>query len=180
MRTKKMQEGGMPAMNKMAQRKAMTQKAAANRSGTFRDPEHGGPSMPLASDVKRDFTGTTSMGDPFTAQQDVIGDITTVTPGQLEGYNVVEDEDGNIFQEAVYGDDVTTTVQGVIGQEDAEGAEVSGSGVGGFQSGEKGMMVQKKDMKAEHGAMMKKFKEGGMSVMDPVDFVAMLRDNRKK
>ena len=26
MRTKKMQEGGMPAMNKMAQRKAMTQK----------------------------------------------------------------------------------------------------------------------------------------------------------
>ena len=93
----------MPAMNKMAQRKAMTQKAAANRSGTFRDPEHGGPSMPLASDVKRDFTGTTSMGAPFTAQQDVIGDITTVTPGQLEGYNVVEDEDGNIIFKAAPG-----------------------------------------------------------------------------
>ena len=104
-----MQEGGMPAMNKMAQRKAMTQKAAANRSGTFRDPEHGGPSMPLASDVKRDFTGTTSMGDPFTAQQDVIGDITTVTPGQLEGYNVVEDEDGNITTRRV-----TTMVKIVV------------------------------------------------------------------
>ena len=49
-----------------------------------------------------------------------------------------------------------------------------------MQTGEQGMMLQKRDMKAEKGAMMKKFKEGGFSVMDPVDFVAMLRDNRKK
>ena len=166
MRTKKMQEGGMPAMNKMAQRKAMTQKAAATSSGTFRDPEHGSPSMPLASDVERNFTGTTAMGDPYTADQP------TITPGVIEGYNVIDDGEGNVFQEAVYSD--PTIDPGT------EGATVSGSGEEPLQTGEQGMMLQKRNMKAEKGAMMKKFKEGGFSVMDPVDFVAMLRDNRKK
>ena len=166
MRTKKMQEGGMPAMNKMAQRKAMTQKAAATSSGTFRDPEHGSPSMPLASDVERKFTGTTAMGDPYTA------DEATLVPGQITGYNVIEQDDGSVFQEAVYSD--TTIDPG------EEAADVSGSGEDPLQTGEQGMMLQKRNMKAEKGAMMKKFKEGGFSVMDPVDFVAMLRDNRKK
>ena len=166
MRTKKMQEGGMPAMNKMAQRKAMTQKAAATSSGTFRDPEHGSPSMPLAADVERNFTGTTAMGDPYTADQP------TITPGVIEGYNVIDDGEGNVFQEAVYSD--PTIDPGT------EGATVSGSGEEPLQTGEQGMMLQKRNMKAEKGAMMKKFKEGGFSVMDPVDFVAMLRDNRKK
>ena len=161
-----MQEGGMPAMNKMAQRKAMTQKAAATSSGTFRDPEHGSPSMPLASDVERNFTGTTAMGDPYTADQP------TITPGVIEGYNVIDDGEGNVFQEAVYSD--PTIDPGT------EGATVSGSGEEPLQTGEQGMMLQKRNMKAEKGAMMKKFKEGGFSVMDPVDFVAMLRDNRKK
>ena len=161
-----MQEGGMPAMNKMAQRKAMTQKAAATSSGTFRDPEHGSPSMPLASDVERNFTGTTAMGDPYTADQP------TITPGVIEGYDVIDDGEGNVFQEAVYSD--PTIDPGT------EGATVSGSGEEPLQTGEQGMMLQKRNMKAEKGAMMKKFKEGGFSVMDPVDFVAMLRDNRKK
>ena len=53
MRTKKMQQGGMPPMNKMGQRKAMTNSAAKKRGDTFREPEHGGPSMPLAADVER-------------------------------------------------------------------------------------------------------------------------------
>ena len=153
-------------MNKMAQRKAMTQKAAATSSGTFRDPEHGSPSMPLASDVERNFTGTTAMGDPYTADQP------TITPGVIEGYNVIDDGEGNVFQEAVYSD--PTIDPGT------EGATVSGSGEEPLQTGEQGMMLQKRNMKAEKGAMMKKFKEGGFSVMDPVDFVAMLRDNRKK
>ena len=166
MRTKKMQEGGMPAMNKMAQRKAMTQKAAATSSGTFRDPEHGSPAMPLAADVERNFTGTTAMGDPYT------GDQATITPGQITGYNVIEQEDGSVFQEAVYSD--PTIDPGT------PGATVSGSGDDPLQTGEQGMMLQKRDTKAEKGAMMKKFKEGGFSVMDPADFVSMLRDNRKK
>ena len=168
MRTKKMQEGGMPAMNKMAQRKAMTQKAAATSSGTFRDPEHGSPSMPLAADVERNFTGTTAMGDPYTADQ------ATITPGQITGYNVITDpEDGSVFQEAVYSDPEIDP--------GTAGATVSGSGEDPLlQTGEQGMMLQKRNMKAEKGAMMKKFKEGGFSVMDPADFVQMLRDNRKK
>lgn len=166
MKTKKMQQGGMPAMNKMAQRKAMTQKAAAGRSDTFRDPEHGSPAMPLAADVERNFTGTTAMGDPYTADQ------ATFTPGQIQGYNVIEQEDGSVFQEAVYSD--PTIDPGT------PGATISGSGTGGFQTGEEGMMLQKRDMKAEKGMMMKQFKEGGFSVMDPADFVSMLRDNRKK
>lgn len=162
-----MQEGGMPAMNKMAQRKAMTKKAAANSSGTFRDPEHGSPSMPLAADVERKFTGTTAMGDPYTADQ------ATLTPGQITGYNVIEQADGSVFQEAVYSDPTLTPGE--------ESAAVSGSGGDPLlQTGEQGMMLQKRNMKAEKGAMMKKYKEGGFSVMDPVDFVAMLRDNRKK
>ena len=156
----------MPAMNKMAQRKAMTQKAAATSSGTFRDPEHGSPSMPLAADVERKFTGTTAMGDPYTADQ------ATLVPGQITGYNVVEQEDGSVLQEAIYSD--PTFDPGT------EGATVSGSGDEPLQTGEQGMMLQKRDMKAEKGAMMKKFKEGGFSVMDPADFVQMLRDNRKK
>ena len=156
----------MPAMNKMAQRKAMTQKAAATSSGTFRDPEHGSPSMPLAADVERNFTGTTAMGDPYTA------DTPTTIPGQITGYNVVEQDDGSVFQEAVYSDDIELPGIG--------SADVSGSGTGGLQTGEEGMMLQKRNMKAEKGMMMKKFKEGGFSVMDPADFVQMLRDNRKK
>ena len=55
MRTKKMQQGGMPPMNKMGQRKAMTNSAAKKRGDTFREPEHGGPSMPLAADVERNL-----------------------------------------------------------------------------------------------------------------------------
>ena len=173
MRTKKMQEGGMPAMNKMAQRKAMTQKAAAGKSDTFRDPEHGSPSMPLAADVERNFTGTTAMGDPYTADQ------ATITPGVITGYNVITNEEtGEVFQEAVYSD--PTIDPGTPGATiDASGDEEIG-GQDPVQTGEQGMMLQKRNMKAEKGAMMKKYKEGGFSVMDPVDFVAMLRDNRKK
>lgn len=162
-----MQQGGMPAMNKMAQRKAMTQKAAASRSGTFRDPEHGGPSMPLAADVERNFTGTTATGDPYTADQP------TTIPGQIESYTVTTDEETGVqTQTANYSEDIE--LPGI------ESAAVSGSGTGGFPTGEQGMMVKKKEMKAEKGMMMKKFKEGGFSVMDPADFVRMLRDNRKK
>jgi len=161
-----MQEGGMPAMNKMAQRKAMTQKAAAGRSGTFRDPEHGGPSMPLAADVERKFTGTTVTGDPYTADQP------TITPGVIESYTVTTDDDGVQTQTANYGD--PTIDPGT------PGATISGSGADPLQTGEEGMMLKKKDMKAEKGMMMKKFHEGGFSVMDPADFVKMLRDNRKK
>jgi len=170
-----MQQGGMPPMNKMGQRKAMTNSAAKKRGDTFREPEHGGPSMPLAADVERNFTGTTAMGDPYTATQDVIGDITTTTPGQFLGYNA-PDEEG--FQEAVYADDVTTTVQGVIDTEEAPSAEVSGSGSDPLQTGEQGMMLKKKDMRK--GGSMQEFESGGFSVMDPADFVRMLRDNRKK
>jgi hypothetical protein len=166
MRTKKMQEGGMPAMNKMAQRKAMTQKAAAGRSDTFRDPEHGSPSMPLAADVERNFTGTTAMGDPYTADQPI------TIPGSIQSYTVTTNDDGTQTQTANYSDDVE--LPGI------EGADISGSGAGPLQTGEEGMMLKRKDMKAEKGMMMKKFKEGGFSVMDPADFVAMLRDNRKK
>jgi len=171
-----MQQGGMPPMNKMGQRKAMTNSAAKKRGDTFREPEHGGPSMPLAADVERNFTGTTAMGDPYTATQDVTGDITTTTPGEFLGYNAPDDETG--FQEAVYADDVTTTVEGVIGTEEAPSAEVSGSGSDPLQTGEQGMMLKKKDMRK--GGSMQEFESGGFSVMDPADFVRMLRDNRKK
>lgn len=156
----------MPAMNKMAQRKAMTQKAAAGRSDTFRDPEHGSPSMPLAADVERKFSGTTAMGDPYTADQPI------TIPGSIQSYTVTNNEDGTQTQTANYSDDVE--LPGI------EGATVSGSGADPLQTGEEGMMLKRKDMKAEKGMMMKKFKEGGFSVMDPADFVSMLRDNRKK
>jgi len=179
MRTKKMQQGGMPPMNKMGQRKAMTNSAAKKRGDTFREPEHGGPSMPLAADVERNFTGTTAMGDPYTATQDVIGDIEVTTPGQLTGYETVFDADGNpTGQTAIYADDTTETVQGVIGSEEAPSAEVSGSGSDPLQTGEQGMMLKKKNMRK--GGSMQEFESGGFSVMDPADFVRMLRDNRKK
>ena len=35
------------------------------------------------------------MGDPYTATQDVIGDIEVTTPGQLTGYETVFDAEGN-------------------------------------------------------------------------------------
>ena len=34
---------------------------------TFRDPEHGAKSQSMAADVQRKPTGTTAMGDPYTA-----------------------------------------------------------------------------------------------------------------
>ena len=36
---------------------------------TFRDPEHGGKSVPLSEDVQRKPTGTTAMGDPYTGDE---------------------------------------------------------------------------------------------------------------
>ncbi len=44
---------------------------------TFRDPEHGAKSQPMSADVERKPTGTTAMGDPFTADQGIFG-----LPGQ--------------------------------------------------------------------------------------------------
>jgi len=175
MRTKKMQQGGMPPMNKMGQRKAMTNSAAKKRGDTFREPEHGGPSMPLAADVERNFTGTTAMGDPYTATVDITEEVSTTSQGQLLGYNAPDDEG---FQEAVYADDIVTTTTEVIGQEEDPSAEVSGSGSDPLQTGEQGMMLKKKNMRK--GGSMQEFESGGFSVMDPADFVRMLRDNRKK
>ena len=107
------------------------------------------------------------MGDPYTADEPI------TIPGQIESYTVTTNEETGVqTQTANYGEDVE--LPGIAG------ATISGSGEGGFQTGEQGMMVKKKDMKAEKGMMMKKFHEGGFSVMDPADFVKMLRDNRKK
>ena len=184
MRTKKMQEGGsMPARGTAAARKAATDKAVRNNPAdfsTFRDPEHGAKSEPLAGEVSRKQTGTTVMGDPYTAQQTVQTGTETQQVGTGQ-YEYTYDADGNIigFTELMEDVEVPTFETG-----DAPSAEISGSGTGGFQTGEEGMMLAKRGAKTPSykggGKMMRTFEQGGFGVMDPVDFVRMIKDSRKK
>jgi hypothetical protein len=184
MRTKKMQEGGsMPARGTAAARKAATDKAVRNNPAdfsTFRDPEHGAKSEPLAGEVSRKQTGTTVMGDPYTAQQTVQTgtEMQQVGTGQ---YEYTYDADGNIIGFTELTEDVEVPT---FGTEDAPSATISGSGAGPLQTGEEGMMLAKRGAKTPSykggGKMMRTFEQGGFGVMDPVDFVRMIKDSRKK
>ena len=140
---------------------------------TFRDPEHGAKSQSMAADVQRKPTGTTAMGDPFTADQGIFG-----TPGQslsIAGENPFV-SDG--LAEAGAEGDIQEGEQGMMFTAE-KGAMVPHDPMSAFESGA--------DMPGEvsHGdrkpqpSRKPKFEEGGFNVMDPRDFLTMLRDERK-
>jgi len=178
MKAKKYQLGGANApQNSMQARKMATASAAQAMGDTFRDPEHGEKSMPLAAEVNRKQTGTTAMGDPFTAQNAV----QTGYQQQIVGYETVFDETTGeaIGQTAIYGDSSIPTFD----YEDATGAGVTIGGEDPFvQSGAQGMQLQgdraTSPAPTKPNTSMEAFNAGQFSVMDPVDFVRMLRDNR--
>ena len=175
-----MQEGGTAPRGTAAARKAATAKAVINNQANFstrREPEHGAKSEPLAGEVSRKQTGTTVMGDPYTATQTVQTGTETQTVGTGQ-YEYTYDEDGNITGFNELTDDIEVPT---FGTEDAPSAGISGSGTGGFQTGEEGMMLAKRKPKYRKGGeMMRSYEEGGFGVMDPVDFVRMVKDSRKK
>ena len=156
---------------------------------TFRDPEHGGKSVPLSEDVQRKPTGTTAMGDPYTGDEQGFFSI----PGApISGSGVQPLVDLANQQAEAYaaaaaaaadtsGEGDTEVPEGEEGMmiNAAKGAMVPHDPMGGFADGADMPGEPKKGYERPKPSRKPKFEEGGFNVMDPRDFLTMLRDERK-
>lgn len=146
---------------------------------TFRDPEHGGKSVPLSEDVQRKPTGTTAMGDPYTGDEQGFFSI----PGAAISGSGVQPLIDLANQQAEAADtsgegEPPTGEEGMMINA-AKGAMVPHDPMGGFDDGADMPGEPTKGYERPKPSRKPKFEEGGFNVMDPRDFLTMLRDERK-
>ena len=147
---------------------------------TFRDPEHGAKSQSMAADVQRKPTGTTAMGDPYTADATTsfMGVPVPGTPGAplTIGGESAFVSDG--LADAGAEGDIQEGEQGMMFTAE-KGAVVPHDAMSGFgQDVDMPGNVSRNESRPKP-ARKPKFEEGGFNVMDPRDFLMMLRDERK-
>jgi len=174
---------------------AQANMAAIPPDTTFRDPEHGAKAVPLSDDVQRKPTGTTAMGDPYTGDESF--GYTPGTPGaaisiggtqinpndiMIGGINV--DLGGGTIPTDVQSGDLLDDLSGQNGEQGmminaAKGAMVPHDPMGGFADGADMPGEPSKGYERPKPSRKPKFEEGGFNVMDPRDFLTMLRDERQ-
>ena len=154
---------------------------------TFRDPEHGAKSVPLSEDVQRKPTGTTAMGDPYTgdesfgAQLGTPGAAISIGGTQINPNDVMiggQSYDLGSFDDGTSDGEVQEGEEGMMINA-AKGAMVPHDPMGGFDDGADMPGEPTKGYEQPKPSRKPKFEEGGFNVMDPRDFLTMLRDERK-
>ena len=157
--------------------------AALPPDTTFRDPEHGAKSVPLSEDVQRKPTGTTAMGDPYTADEAQYMGIPIGSPGAAISGSGVQPLIDLANQQAeaadASGEGETATGEEGMMINAAKGAMVPHDPMGGFDDGADMPGEPTKGYERPKPSRKPKFEEGGFNVMDPRDFLTMLRDERK-
>jgi hypothetical protein len=160
--------------------------AAMPQDTTFRDPEHGGKSVPLSEDVQRKPTGTTAMGDPYTGDEmSMLGGFPLPgVPGAAisgSGVQPLVDLANQQAEAAAESSGEGETPEGEEGMmiNAAKGAMVPHDPMGGFAEGADMPGEPSKGYEQPKPSRKPKFEEGGFNVMDPRDFLTMLRDERK-
>ena len=165
--------------------------AALPPDTTFRDPEHGGKSTPLSEDVQRKPTGTTAMGDPYTGDEPgAMGAMGTPGAAISMGGTQINPNDimigGNFYDLGSGFGDGTSDGEGDIQEGEqgmmftaAKGAMVPHDPMGGFADGADMPGEPTEGYGRPRPSRKAKFEEGGFNVMDPRDFLTMLRDERK-
>jgi len=160
---------------------AQANMAALPPDTTFRDPEHGAKSVPLSEDVQRKPTGTTAMGDPYTGDEAQYMGIPIGTPGAVISGSGVQPLIDLANQQAEAADASGEVQEGEEGMmiNAAKGAMVPHDPMGGFDDGADMPGEPTKGYERPKPSRKPKFEEGGFNVMDPRDFLTMLRDERK-
>ena len=166
---------------------AQANMAALPPDTTFRDPEHGAKSVPLSEDVQRKPTGTTAMGDPYTGDESFGSQFGTPGAAISIGGTQINPNDitigGQSFDLGSF-DDGTSDGEVPEGEEGmminaAKGAMVPHDPMGGFADGADMPGEPSKGYERPKPSRKPKFEEGGFNVMDPRDFLTMLRDERQ-
>ena len=161
---------------------AQANMAAMPQDTTFRDPEHGGKSVPLSEDVQRKPTGTTAMGDPYTGDEaSMFGFGVPGAPISGSGVQPLIDLANQQAEAAAESSGEGETPEGEEGMmiNAAKGAMVPHDPMGGFADGADMPGEPSKGYERPKPSRKPKFEEGGFNVMDPRDFLTMLRDERQ-
>lgn len=166
---------------------AQANMAAIPPDTTFRDPEHGAKAVPLSEDVQRKPTGTTAMGDPYTGDESFGSQFGTPGAAISIGGTQINPNDitigGQSYDLGAF-DDGTTDGEVQEGEQGmmftaAKGAMVPHDPMGGFADGADMPGEPSKGYERPKPSRKPKFEEGGFNVMDPRDFLTMLRDERQ-